>query len=293
MELLKNLENIELKYDYPLKDLTSFKIGGKASLFIRPHSERGLSHTLKTINSYNLPYHILGGGSNLLINDAGLNYPVIKLGAEFASIKRAGPLCLEVGAATPVAQLLGYCLKYNLSGLERFAGMPATIGGMVATNASCFGKDFFSFLEEVEGFNNEGEKVVLRKKDINSGYRQTSLEGIVVTKVRLVLEEGINVREVIKDFLKRREQQQEMRLPTAGCIFKNPEKASAGKLIEECSLKGLACGDACISFKHANFIVNKGEAKAKDVVYLIELIKERVRKKFGVLLEEEIERWGI
>lgn len=291
MKLLKSLGSIELKYNYPLKNLTSFKIGGNASLFITAHSERSLSHVLKTIKAHNVPYYLLGAGSNLLINDTGVKYPVIKLGFEFTYIKRVGKLSVDVGAATSLGELLHYCIKYNLEGLERFAGMPAMIGGMAVANASSFGRDFFSFMEGVEGFDKDGEKVALSKKDIAYGYRYTSLRQIVVTKVRLALEEGIKVREHIKDFLKKREQHQEIRLPTAGCIFKNPPGMCAGKLIDECNLKGLSKGDACISLKHANFIINKGKATAKDVSYLIELIKERVMKKFGISLEEEIEKW--
>lgn len=293
MELLTNLKDAELKYNYPLRSLTSFKIGGKARCLLIIHDESTLTHYVNTMDTANTPFYILGGGSNLLINDKGIEAPVIKLGAGFNFINRKGEALLEIGAGTSLSRVLNFCIKNNLGGLEVFAGMPATIGGMVVKNASSFGREFSSFIRKIEVTDKQGKKCVFSKEEVRYGYRRTSLRGCVVTKVTVALRGGVDVKTMVKKFIEERMKHQDINSPSAGCIFKNPKGKSAGLLIETCGLKGATIGGASISSQHANFIVNRGGASAHDVVRLIDLVKEKVWNECGVLLEEEIERWAL
>jgi UDP-N-acetylmuramate dehydrogenase len=245
------------------------------------------------MHSTHTPFYVLGGGSNLLITDKVIETPVLKLGSGFNFIKKKSEGLLEIGAGTPLTGVLNFCIKNNLQGLEVFAGMPATIGGMTVKNASSFGREFFSFIRKIEMIDKEGKKRILSKEEVGHGYRNTSLGGGVITKVSLVLRDGENIKKMLKKCIEERMKRQDINSPSAGCIFKNPKSKSAGFLIEQCGLKGATIGGASISSQHANFIVNRGGASAQDVIRLINLVKEKVHNKCGVLLEEEIERWAV
>ncbi|RKY46375.1 MAG: UDP-N-acetylenolpyruvoylglucosamine reductase [Candidatus Omnitrophota bacterium] len=291
MILSKSLKEIRLKH-YPLNKLSFFKVGGRAKNFFLPSQKEDLIHLLRELNKQNIPCYVLGGGSNILINDEGIiNSAVVKLGKGFVFINRIDSLTLEVGAATSFRDLLDYCVKSNLGGLEMFAGIPATVGGMCVMNASSFGREFFSFVEEVEAVSFQGETKILKKHEINYGYRYTSLRDFIVTKVKLVLEKGKSVKERAVEFLKERAEKQDLSYPSLGCIFKNPPGMWAGKLIQECGLKGFGIGSIFVSSKHANFILNKGRGSFRDTLSVIETIKRKVYQRFSVKLEEEIVIW--
>jgi UDP-N-acetylmuramate dehydrogenase len=293
MKLLSTLGKVELRYNWPLKDLTSFKIGGCARYLFLPCNEDELQMVVRTLSLSKIPYYILGGGSNILISDGILKTPIIKLGRGFVFIKRLSSSCLEVGAATPLSNLLSYCVKENLGGLEVFAGLPATCGGLAVMNTSSFGREFFSLVRDVEVLDCQANRRRLEKNQIQYGYRYTSLKDFIVTSIRLVLHKDSNVRDRVYTFFRERTKSQELALPSLGCVFKNPPQMAAGYLIERCGLKGKNYGQAYVSCKHANFIVNKGGAKAWEVAKLITIIKEAVYEKFGVILEEEIVRWQV
>lgn len=291
MILLESLKKIRLEYNYPLKENTVFRVGGMARYFFTPENIKELSFLIRELNAFKRNYYILGKGSNVLIKDGFLTNPVISLGKGFDYIREVNPVLLEVGAATSIRDFLTYCIKKGLGGLEVFSGIPASIGGLCLMNASSFGKEFFYFVEEVEVVDKEGKRRLLTKNQIDYGYRHTSLKEFIVTGVKLALKRSSTLRQNIYSFFKERTKKQDFSFPSLGCIFKNPQGMYAGKLIEECGLKGFSIGGASVSFKHANFILNRGDACFDDVNKLIGVIKDKVYSRFSIVLKEEIVRW--
>jgi len=277
MKLLENLKDLEVRYNFPLKKLTSIKVGGRVLLFV-PHTYSALEELTAILGDR---FYILGGGSAILAEEK-ITTPVIKLGKEFTGIERKDDTVLEVGSATFLSSVLNYCLKNNLEGLEEFAGMPATIGGMAKLDATCFGKNFLSLMEEIEVFFS-GK--IYRMRGIKKNVKG------IITKVKIRLRMSDRGRERLSYFLGERLKRQDFSFPSAGCIFKNPKNKSAGFLIERCGFKGRRVGDALVSLKHANFILNCGEASFREIEELILLIKRKVRERFGIELEEKIIKW--
>ena len=282
-----SLKKIEPEHRVSLKDYTSIKIGGDAKHF---YEANGLDDLKNASKEFNGSFYLLGKGSNLLIKDTLIEKPVLKLGSEFSFINESRG-CLEVGASTPLSSLLQYCLKNNLSGLENLVGIPATIGGLLAMNASSFGTEISACLKDVEVMDKNGEISVLQKDEIDFGYRYCSLQDSIILKARINVVEAKGLRLKMASLFAKRLSTQDFKFPSCGCIFKNPADASVGTLIESCNFKGLKQGNAQVSLQHANFIVNLGGAKYSDVEYLITKIKDQIYKKYSIILEEEIKRW--
>jgi len=236
-------------------------------------------------------FYLLGAGSNIFIESEILNKPVLILGSEFSYIARADSVRLEIGAATTLSKVISYAIEENLGGLEELAGIPASIGGMLASNASSFGKDFLSLVEEATVITENGEIKNFNKDEIDFSYRQSSLKDYIIIKAVIKLSKSYSVKNNVSSYLRKRLSTQDFSYPSAGCIFKNPPGVSSGYLIDKCGLKGFRVGGAQVSLKHGNFIINRGNAKAPDINYIISVIKERVNERFGVPLEEEIVRW--
>ncbi|MCP4653164.1 MAG: UDP-N-acetylmuramate dehydrogenase [Candidatus Omnitrophica bacterium] len=270
-----------------LSNYTTIKIGGKVDRFFLVDSQKALDNALDKCCG---DFYLLGGGSNILAVDSSISKAVIKLTGEFDYIKIDGNT-IEVGAGSMLSAVLNSCIRGNLSGLENLSGIPATIGGLIATNASAFGKDISVHLKEVELIDTDGKKCRIGKDGLSFSYRQSSLQGSIILRAWFVLsfENGIGKR--VEDFLKKRYQKQDFNSPSCGCIFKNPDDRCAGELIDSCSLKGFSENDAQVSFRHANFIINLGHATYNDVDRLICEIKNIIKEKCGVVLQEEIERW--
>ena len=304
-----SLKKAELKHNCSLKDYTTIKIGGDGYLFA-PH-DRDQLH--KNIIELGEDFYLLGGGSNLLIKDTAIEKPIIKLGDGFKYIEPYKDKdCLEVGGATLLADLLNYCIKNELEGLERLAGIPATIGGIIANGASSFGFNISSYLDKVEVMDRRGIAKELSAEGIDFSYRSSSLKGEIIVRAWFKLKKSKSIKERIKEFVSKRLASQDFGYPSCGCIFKNPKitnseefkkkypkvifpkdsgNLSAGYLIDLCGLKGEQKNDACISLKHANFIVNLGRARYNDVSYLIDKIKDEVYRRYAISLEEEVEKW--
>jgi UDP-N-acetylmuramate dehydrogenase len=282
-----NLKQAESKHKYNLADFTTIKIGGEAKYFFNAESAESLKKILKKCQG---TYYMLGGGSNLLVADGIIERCVIKLGDEFNYIRKDE--YMEVGAATPFSKLIQYVSANNLGGFDNLAGIPATVGGLVAMNASAFGGEISSYLYEAEVMDNSGNVRRLKKEEISFSYRKSSLENCIILRIWFKAVKDYDVKAKISNFLKMRMSRQDFEFPSCGCIFKNPLEKPAGFLIESCGLKGFKKNDAQISPKHANFIINLNKAGYNDVDYLISHIKENVHRKFGVVLEEEIKRWA-
>lgn len=285
-------KELKIEPDYPLKDKTTFKIGGRALFYSQPRNRPELSLAVKTARSRKLPVFVLGAGSNLLIADKvkGL---VIKLDSPcFKEIKEENG-SLRVGSGVTLARLIKFFRERSWQGLEFLAGIPGTAGGALAMNAGCWGKSFGDFVKEVEIMDQNGKIKYLQKNKISFGYRKSGLTKYIILSCLLKFEkeERARIEENTAKFLAARRKTQDSSYPNAGCVFKNPPGSSAGKLIDQCGLKGRNIGGAFISERHANFILNQGKATSKDVLKLMQLIKKQVKDKFKLVLEPEIKIW--
>jgi UDP-N-acetylmuramate dehydrogenase len=286
LESFKKL-GLKVKTNEPLAKHTTFKIGGPADFFVEVKKEGELLKLLKELKSLKLPYLVLGGGSNLLVADEGFRGVVIKITNYELRITNCK---IIAGAGVSLGKLVELAAENSLSGLEFAAGIPGTVGGAVRGNAGAWGEAIGDKVKRVKVLTPEGDFKWIDGSDCQFAYRQSRFKKTneIIWEVELELEKGDKkeIQEKIKENLAKRASQPKE--PSAGCIFVNPKPFAAGELIDKCGLKGIRIGDAQISPKHANFIVNLGKAKAAEVIKLIKLIKEKVKEKFGVNLEEEV-----
>jgi len=276
-----------------MKGHTTFKIGGPAKYFIEPKDTHELKLLLSSIKRYNIPLLVIGGGSNILVNDRGVRAIVLSLNPPI--FKKISFHNNHVFAASGVAlsRVIRLAQKQGLSGLEFLSGIPGRVGGALAMNAGIPGENIGDLVEEASVMDYNGNIKNLNKKKIKFGYRASSLSKYIILSARLKLikKDKQEIKNRIKRYLSRRKLTQDLSWSSAGCIFKNPKGVSAGELIDLCGLKGKRIGGACISRIHANFILNLGQARARDVLKLMDLAKKDVKKKFNVSLEPEIKIW--
>ena len=289
----------EIRYDEIMSGYTSMRIGGPADVFVLPASLKDLQVILKYRG--NCPVWIIGEGTNLLVPDQGIRGIVISLKNCFKSIKRPefyktpegiGRAFIQVDAGVKLSYLAKYSARYGLKGIESLVGVPGSVGGAVVMNAGAEGTEIGEVIRSVKQISLDGEIEVFNKKQMAFEYRKTtfpSKSGIII-EVELDLKKGetADIHRAMDKYLSRRSSTQPLTMPNSGSIFKNPGGNSAGKIIESVGLKGYQIGGAGISIKHANFIVNKGNASAKDVIQLIKHIQTVVEEKTGTKLEQEI-----
>ncbi|MDD5044745.1 MAG: UDP-N-acetylmuramate dehydrogenase [Candidatus Omnitrophica bacterium] len=282
-----------LKSGVFLSRYTTFRIGGKARFFIEPKNVKELTAVIKEARKAKVPYYILGNGSNLLVSDKGINGVVIKLSSPYfkkASFKKN---IIDAGAGLNLGQMIEKARNKGLGGCEFLSGIPATVGGAVMMNAGARGDSISGLIKEVKVLDKNGKVGTLGKGKLKFGYRKSNLSQYILLSAKIKLEKRPKgeIGQRISDYLSVRRQTQDTGKPNAGCVFKNPAGDSAGRLIDLCGLKGKRVRDAQVSFRHANFIVNRGRAKAEDVLKLASFVKQRVKERFGVALEEEIKIW--
>jgi UDP-N-acetylmuramate dehydrogenase len=283
----------KIKFNEPLEEHTTFRIGGQVKFFIQPEDTLDLKLLLKLARRHKMPVRILGAGSNVLAGDQMMRAVVLNLvSPNFKEIILKGN-SLEAGSGLSLARLLQFALAHGLAGGEFLAGIPGTVGGALAMNAGCWGRAIADLVEEVEFLDYNGKIKSLQKRDIKFSYRQSSLAKYIILKARLKFTKGNKdrARQLVRRYLARRAHAQDSSFPNAGCIFKNPPHESAAKLIDLCGLKGKRIGGAAVSLKHANFILNRSHAKAGDVLKLMSLIQKKVKNRFAVTLEPEIKIW--
>jgi len=279
--------------DAPLAPYTSFRIGGPATLVVIPADRDDLKAALAVARREGLPVHVLGGGSNTLVRDGGFRGVAIHLGA-FQTLERRGD-CVAAGAGVRTGRLLAFCCRQGLSGLEILSGVPGTVGGAVWGNAGAWGGAAADVVATVDLVTAAGEDCVMSREDIPFRYRASGLPaGSVVVEAAFALTPGdpAEIRRRISHCLVRRNSSQPVESRSAGSIFKNPPGDYAGRLVEQVGLKGTRVGNAMISAKHGNYIVNLGGARAAEVLRLVTLAQERVRDAAGVELELEIKVVG-
>ncbi len=281
-------EGLRVLAKEPLSRYTTLKVGGAADIVFFPQNYLELLRGLALAEEMGLPVFFLGGGSNLLVRDGGLRGLTVSLRSLRAFSVEGEILEAEAGVFLP--ELLSFCVRQGLSGLEFLAGVPATLGGAVVMNAGAFGQEMKDVLLEVTVLE-DGHFRTYSVSELPFSYRSWGgPKGALVVKAKLGLKSSSpqEIKKRLREYLKRRKSTQPLRQPTAGCIFKNPAEAPAGYLIEEVGLKGFVQGRAAISSRHANFIVNLGGAKAEEILALIEKAKEEVFKAFGIELDEEV-----
>jgi len=289
----------EIRYSVPLSGYTSFRVGGPIDYLAFPADMEDLRKTLQWCRGQGVRYFILGNGTNLLVRDGGVRGMAISLSRGFIGLEEAeldqGEKLVFSGAGEPLGRVVEFAPGRGLAGLEFAAGIPGTVGGAIFMNAGAFQGEMKDAIDSVRLMDAEGKVWERRRGELKFSYRSMELrEGEVILggRFRLRAGDGQKVREKVEEILHRRRIKQPLDLPSAGSIFKNPPQGPAGKLIEEAGLKGRRLGDAQISEKHANFIVNRGRARAGDILALIELAREKVLKEYGVLLEMEIQVVG-
>ena len=280
----------KIKRNISLKDYTTFKIGGKAKYFFRVKTKEDLIRAILMVKKYNLPFFILGEGSNLLISDKGFNGLVIKIQNTKYKIQDTK---IVVEAGVPLAKLVSQSLQIGAVGLEWAVGIPGTIGGAIKGNTGAFGESIADITKKVTVLD-EFQTKILKNKDCKFNYRNSIFKQnprLIVLEIEVQLKKGNKkkIKEKMKKYLDYRKKHHPLSFPSAGCIFKNPKLAPAGFLIEKCGLKGKRIGNVKISEKHTNFIINLGGGRAEDVKKLINLAKRKVKNKFKVKLEREIQ----
>lgn len=283
----------KIKRNVTLAPLTSFKIGGKAKYFFEPDSIESLQEVLAAAKKSGIKVFILGAGSNILVSDFGVDGIVIRLAAEdFRGIRVKG-VCVIAGSGLKLNRLILFAKDNNLSGLEFLSGIPGTLGGALFGNAGAWGSSIGKLVKEVYALDYSGRSRIMGAKELKFVYRGSNLNKYIIISAALKLKvaDKNSITEKIKDYLLKRRLCQNNSFPNAGCIFKNPPKKSAGLLIDACGLKGQVKGGACISNKHANFILNTKKARSSDVLFLMDLIKRKVRSRFKTNLKPEIKIW--
>jgi len=279
----------------PLWNKTTFRIGGPADKLVYPETKKELERWLRSGEVT----CVMGGGSNMLVSDAGVRGAVIHLGYGFrdVSIEKPGDGSVVVlaGAGISLTALSGLLMKESVSGLEFAYGIPGLLGGALVMNAGAMGGDMKHVVDAVKIMTFEGEEKTLTGDECGFSYRSSSFpEGAVVCCVKMILEEGDKktINKIMRANQADRKARQPLEYPSAGSVYKNPEGRAAGRLIERAGLKGFAVGDAEVSGKHANFIINRGRATARDTLGLMKIIEDTVEEKFDVTLEREIRLVG-
>ena len=294
MSLSSEFDDI-LERDFPLRKVTSLGIGGPAEMLARPRSVGELGHLLARGAEEGLPVRVLGAGSNILVADEGVKGLVVKLsGREFARLEHL-PGALRCGAGLGLPRLVREAAEAGLSGFEGLAGIPASVGGALITNAGGRYGAIGDQVEEIEALDLGGKPVSVSAQQAGFAYRKSDLSGLVVTSCRLraTPDSPESVADRTREVVREKRAGQPLKAASAGCVFRNPpDGAPAGKLIDELGLKGRRVGGAAISDVHANYIVNDGEARCGDVLELIDAVREAVSRERGVHLDLEIEIWS-
>ena len=278
----------------PMSKHTTFRIGGNADVFVSTKVNQ-VADVIKLAKEYQVPVTIIGNGSNLLVGDKGIRGLVLSFGKKAEEIVLDGR-CMTVSAGTILAKVAAEAAKNSLTGLEFAAGIPGTMGGAIVMNAGAYGGEMKDVLISAKVLTPEGEVKELSNAELDLSYRHSCIpeKNYIVLEATLELTEGDEavIRETMEDFKNRRVDKQPLEYPSAGSTFKRPEGHFAGKLIQDAELRGYQVGGAQVSEKHCGFVINKGDATAKDVLQLISDVKKIVYEKFQVELEPEVKMIG-
>jgi len=285
---------VQLKPGTSLAEITSLGIGGTTDL-LRIEKHDAIPDLLNLLDAQRVPHKFLGGGSNLLVGDGELPWVVLQLVSPEPDIVLEGNFA-QVDAAADLGRTVTFCAKNDLGGMEGLIGVPGTIGGALRMNAGAYGMQIGSYVRQVKLYRAATRRIeILRGHQISFEYRHTSFapdDMMLAVTLELPSKPFKEILEGIRICNEKRRASQPLGQKSAGCIFKNPPGASAGRMIDELGLKTLSVGDACVSDRHANFFVNAGKASARDMLALIANVRERVQKAYGITLENEVVVWN-
>ncbi len=285
----------EWNNEEPMNKHTTFRVGGPAEVFVRPCRKEQIIETLRWCKGHQIPLHIIGNGSNLLVGDKGISGVVMQIGSRFASIdEREDSFEAESGAL--LSTVAAKALARSLTGMEFAAGIPGSLGGAVRMNAGAYGGEMKDILTEVVTADAEGNLHTYKTEDMDFGYRKSRIidSGEVVLTARIRLQAGDHdaIDAEMRRLAAARKEKQPLEYPSAGSTFKRPEGYFAGKLIQDAGLAGYRVGDAQVSEKHCGFVINRGQATAAQIRELMKDVTGKVEEQFGVVLEPEVLMMG-
>lgn len=302
MGIEKQIENLKIEkerifYQEPMEKHTTFKIGGPAECLIKIEKIEELKEILKIVKEKNIPITIIGNGSNLLVLDGGIKGITLMIKLEKIQLQEKDKTIeITVGAGEKLGKLAQKCLQKEITGIEELSGIPGTIGGAIRMNAGAHGKEMKDVVKTVKCIDYQGREKEFTKEELQFDYRTSIFkkEKYIVVEVTLELKKGHKeeIKAKMEEYATYRREKQPIEYPSAGSTFKRGNDFITAKLIDEAGLKGYAVGDAEISIKHSGFVINKGKAKAKDVLELVEYIQNKVFEKFNQKIELEIEVIG-
>lgn len=292
-ELITKIESKRVLLNEPMAKHTTFKIGGPADIFVKVKTQEELKTVLELAKKNSIPVTIIGNGSNVLIKDKGIRGIVIKLDLKEIEIENN---IMYVEAGVLLTKLARVALDNSLEGIEELAGIPGSFGGTVFMNSGAHGVEIRDILTEITYIDENLKVKTIKKEDAKFSYRKSIFQekNWIILSGKLQLKKGKHdeIKEKMQCFIEKRIENQPLKFPSAGSVFKRGENYITAKLIEECGLKGYAIGGAEVSTKHAGFIVNKGNATAEDVLNLITYIKNKVKEKYNVDLQTEVKILG-
>lgn len=298
-EKLENkMKNSEIKTNEDMSKHTSFKVGGKADIFIKINDIQDLKYILDFTKKNNIPLTVIGNGSNVLVKDNGIRGITIYLNFDDIQIdeEQNGEVIVTVGSGVKLAMLAVILQKKGIAGFEFASGIPGTIGGAIRMNAGAYGKEMKEVVENVTYMDEEGNKHKLENEQMDFSYRHSRFkekqEIIIEAQLKFQKEDAEKIKERMDEYRKARMEKQPIDMPSAGSTFKRGTNYISAKLIDAAGLKGYEIGGAQVSEKHAGFIVNKGNATAQDILDLIDYVIKVVYEKFGKILELEVEVIG-
>ena len=285
----------QVLFEEPMKSHTTFRIGGPAEVFIMPKSVEQVQMAVKICREEQIPYFILGNGSNLLVSDRGYRGVIIQMDRNMGEIQVEGTE-IQAAAGALLSSIAVAARRESLTGFEFAGGIPGTLGGAVVMNAGAYGGEMKDVLKEVTVMDGDGKIFTLPASELEMGYRTSIIKtaGYLVLSARITLSRGKeeDIKARTRELSEMRTQKQPLDYPSAGSTFKRPEGYFAGKLIMDSGLRGYSVGGAMVSEKHCGFVINKGNATAEDVVSLMKHVTEVVQEKYGVTLEPEVKFLG-
>ena len=294
-ELLNILDEENIKVDEPMKKHISFKVGGPADFLVKPKTEEELRNVVEFAKKENVPFIVIGNGSNLLVKDGGIRGIVIELSDNFNNYEIDGNI-IKAQSGALLAIIGRNAMKNSLTGFEFAAGIPGTLGGALAMNAGAYGGEMKQVVKTVRLMDRDGNIFELSNEEMKFEYRRSLLttKDYIVLSAVIELQPGNveEIKEIMADYSNRRSTKQPLNFPSAGSTFKRPEGHFAAKLIDDCGLRGLNLRGAQVSDKHCGFVINSGGATAKDILDLMFIVKSTVNSKFGIMLEEEVKILG-
>lgn len=295
LKLLKNeIPGIDAVCGEPMKNHTSFRIGGPADIFVSVTSEDEITGSLSFFSQHDIPVTVIGNGSNLLVSDRGIEGAVVCISKGFSAVEcNVNEICAQSGAL--LSRIANTALEHSLTGVEFASGIPGTVGGAVVMNAGAYGGEMKDCVVTTRYVDSNGTICTCTGDEHKFGYRKSRFtNGEIILSVTLSLQNGSrdDIKETMRSLAEKRRDKQPLEYPSAGSTFKRPEGAYAAKLIDDAGLRGYSVGDAAVSDKHCGFVINKGNASFEDVITLMKHIQLTVSEKFGYILEPEVRILG-